>query len=121
VVRKKAPLDKDSAGLTKFRVNVNKCAGNTRRRYYSAARGRRQGSGAVSLHQHDAPLPRAGPWNASDQLDLLRLAAAAVVLQAADQITHAPVTVARNRQMRFVQIAFPAAGGALHPEIPTGE
>ena len=30
------------------------------------------------------------------QLDLLRLAAAAVVLQAADQITHAPVTVARQ-------------------------
>jgi hypothetical protein len=37
--------------------------------------------------------------NAGDQLDQLRLAAAAVVRQPADQIPDAPITVARDRQV----------------------
>jgi hypothetical protein len=65
-----------------------KCAENTRRRDHSAAGERRQGSGAVSLHQHDPPHRPAGDaLDVGLQLDLASPAATTIVAHALYDIT----------------------------------
>jgi hypothetical protein len=38
-----------------------------------------------------------------------------------DQITNATIAMARDRQVRFVQVALLPTGRALQAEIPAGE
>lgn len=66
-------------------------------------------------------LPVLISWNASDQLHVLGLAAAALMHEPPDQITNAPMAMARDRQVRFVQAALLPTGRALQAEIPAGE
>jgi hypothetical protein len=66
--------------------------------------------------QLDAPLPRIRPWNACDQLDVLRLPAAAV-RQAADQ-RPLPSPLRAAGQITVELGEFPAIGSEISPLPP---